>query len=204
MVNVDWNTLSEDEQAYVIKKSIKDNIFIIADGTDVNVSAGTQKKLENVPNLTNFYNYLLQSDAINKNLLGNIISLTNSKLMELFKTDKYKTTSYRSINRYSEDYKKLGYDKEIIKNERINSAILDPVTYLKNKADDEKRIIDKAYNSYNEAYEQYRKFGYDENTAFEKAKLAANAYKQQLDKIHEKEFPAEITKDAKSRIVKNA
>lgn len=106
-----------------------------------------------------------------------------------------------AISGSNEAVRKLGYAEEESKNIIMQSAIGEPRKYLAAKFAQISEINKLSYKTWQEAYAKYRKFGYDEDTAFEKAKKAADAYKDQLMKQHMEQYPEKLTNDAKSRII---
>lgn len=204
----DFINLSPEKKEYLLRSLIAGSQQLaVGDGTaaqNLETGPGTIESITNSPTqneLTNFKVALLSLGYMDKLLVK--LPLIDIKIANMIADKSLSTqiTENTIANYGSEALRKLGYTEEESKNQLLQSAIGEPRKYLEKKFKNIAEINKIAYKTWQEAYAKYREFGYDEDTAFKKAKRAADAYKDQLMKQHEEEFPEKLTNDAKSRII---
>lgn len=204
----DFINLSPEKKEYLLRSLIAGSQQLaVGDGTgpqNLETGPGTIESITNSPTqneLTNFKVALISLGYMDKLLVK--LPLIDIKIANMIADKSLSTqiTENTIANYGSEVLRKLGYTEEESKNQLLQSAIGEPRKYLEKKFKNIAEINKIAYKTWQEAYSKYREFGYDEDTAFKKAKRAADAYKDQLMKQHEEEFPEKLTNDAKSRII---
>jgi hypothetical protein len=95
-----------------------------------------------------------------------------------------------------------GVEQEQFMRARQEEAIINPDTYIKNRNIDLKKIEEKAINVYIESFKKYRdEYKMPSDKAREKAMIDKNEYLKLLKRQHDKQFPDDLYKQAKNRIV---
>lgn len=212
--------LSEEERGFLLKKwlrNLTDQPTPIGDNGDaprmILSQGGVQKNIQNLPTdaqLNTLKNLLTVGGSMNQ-VFGNVPNLSNRVLGAMIpdRTLAYATNVSQSLMKtsqasaQSEHFRKLGFEEEEVTNEIMQTAVTNPKEFIKRKNEDIVSINKQAFEAYTKAYTSFREFGYSDESAFEKAKSAAQSYKNELMKVHNKQFSESLTKDAKSRIGQN-
>lgn len=104
----------------------------------------------------------------------------------------------------AETSRDLGLAQQQLNRQKVESAILAPSDYIKNKNRDLDRIDQQSLTVFNQSFSKYlNDYRFPRDKAKDKAMSDARIYKQILMKQHNIQFPAELLKQAKSRIQQN-
>lgn len=104
-----------------------------------------------------------------------------------------------------EGARKMGITKEQLLEKRKADAVLDPKKFIQAKLNDRNKNQATAMKTYQDQYDKYyNTYGYSEEEAHEKAKKAAQAVSDYLEKQHALEYPMASYNEAKDRIRQNA
>lgn len=207
--NVDFNTLTPNERGKLIRTWITDKTGPnrLINGTTIyqlnNETININANIPTVNEIELFFSDLVKDGRAVDPLFNNIITVDDNSLAGMYAVQDDESELLLATRAGTSSYeakRKLGYTQEEVKNNIIQKAVGTPKLYLADKYKDIENINNRAYEAWQKAYAKYRDFGYDEETAFNKAKTAADSFKAQLMKEHETEYPDKLTADAKSRI----
>jgi len=200
------------EKRGVVLRNLLSKKEKLEDGRHVTNIDGTSEDVDEFPTQENFDKFklfLINSGLMDPYLRQSVLPQITNEMLGGYAVNRALTIPYSKSSIISEigsgleAKRKLGFTQAEMKLDIQNQAISHPVQFLKDKTLDIKNINERAYNTYKEAYDKFRTFGYSDEEAFEKAKVAANAFKNELLKVHEKEYPPLLEKDARSRIGQN-
>ena len=212
--------LTPEQRGYLVKRWISNITEVptpIGDNGDaarfLEVLPGTIKQVQNLPTdaeLVEFKQTLLMQGNMNP-IFQNAILLNNKSIgnliqardLTLGKDARDRSIRLRGADVQSEQYRKLGFEEEEVTNEMKQQAVTKPADFIMRKNNDIANINQQAFKAYTKAYTSFRDFGYSDDTAFKKAKTAAQSYKNELMKVHNKQFSETLVNDAKSRIGQN-
>lgn len=160
----------------------------------------------NIPSTANLNQLrtVLNQNGFLDSLLGTVRSAISNERISALLADVGNLRPASEPLRQLQVSRDTGFAQQQYQREKVESAILKPSEYIKQKNIDLNRIDNDALGIYNTSFNKYlRDYRMPTEKAKNKAMNDARSYKQILMKQHNQEFPAELLKQAKSRIQQN-
>lgn len=197
-----FGELPVEYRRYILEQNFKGlKISETGSGTfNINGNEISVIELPNAEQIKEMKEKLLKIGVLDRLYGSLIVGDITSYLLAEKEEEGLKSATSSTMRMMDENKRKLGFEFEEKRNNLMTKAITDPISYINSKEADLKIINGRAFETFKEANAKYLEFGYDKETAFHKAKKATEAFKEQLLKAHNEEFPAKLVDEAKQRI----